>query len=263
MKKIDLVIWTLNSEETLPYTLNSIEKQIPKKHINQKIIVDGKSSDKTKEIAEFFGWNFISCKRGIGKQANKALFLVETEIFASFEHDIVLCDNWLLKIMDTIKPKRVAVSQGVRLSINPTLRAIEKYSLKRNLRYSSIDNTLYKTKIIKNLGGFPDYPVSCDRHLQDKIIENGFKWVINRNIISKHFKLGLRDTAKRINKLRLINDYPEHNRVLQNILRFLYSPIRGCQIAKNEKCFSAILGYLYWRFKRMECSFLIKIKKEK
>lgn len=95
MKKIDLVMWTLNSEKTLAVALSSINVAIPDRYVNQKIIVDGNSEYDTKEIGKAFGWQVITTNdRGIGKQANIALDLVETEVFASFEHDIILNPSW-------------------------------------------------------------------------------------------------------------------------------------------------------------------------
>lgn len=81
--KIDLVMWALNSERTLNKSLKSIDEAIPAKLVNQKIMIDGHSHDKTKSIGESFGWEVFDAKRvGIPYQANQALDLVSTGIFA-------------------------------------------------------------------------------------------------------------------------------------------------------------------------------------
>lgn len=254
MKKIDLVMWTLNSEKTLAATLSSINVAIPDKYVNQKIIVDGNSEDSTKKIGKAFGWQVINTnKRGIGKQANIALDLVETEVFASFEHDIILNPLWFGFIRDQIEKPKVAVAQGVRLSTNPVMHAIEKYSLKREIRYTSIDNNLYRTKIIRELDGFnPYYPASCDRELQDRVWKAGYKWIVDRTIISEHIKPSLKDNAIHVHNLALLKDYPEDSVMTGNLARLLFSPIRGLQIAYDQKCPQAFLAYPYWRFWRIK-----------
>ena len=62
MDKVDLVIWTKNGAETLPFVLKRINRVIPSKHVQKRMIVDDKSNDSTREIAESFGWQTISNK---------------------------------------------------------------------------------------------------------------------------------------------------------------------------------------------------------
>ena len=265
MKSIDLVMWTLNSQKTLSVVLSSIKIAIPDKCVNQKIIVDGNSEDNTREIGESFGWNVINTKdRGIGKQANIALDIVETEIFASFEHDIILNPLWLCSIRGQIEKPNVAVVQGVRVATNSVMRAIEKYSLKRDLRYSSIDNNLYRTKIIREIGGYnPNYPVSTDRELQDRVWEAGYKWIVDRTIISDHIKPSFRDSATNVHKLTLLKDYPKDNSTIENLAKLLFSPIRGMEIVYDQKCPQAFLAYPYWRFWRMKTVIQLKGKRRR
>jgi len=271
MKKIDLVMWTLNSEKYLAQTLNSIKKEIPNKFINRKIIVDGGSVDFTETIAWVFDWEFHKCRKGIPYQANMALEMVETPIFASFEHDIILYPNWFSKIRDTIKPQDVAVSQGIRLSINKTLRAIEKYGMLRDyVHYTSIDNNLYKTKIISDLGGFNlKCPVSCDRDLQDRVRANGFKWLINNDIISDHLVFDFRSYARKCHERRLLNDYKYdvanilflgERKLKSNSLVYFFDFLTKCflsfpvgfLIAKKFNEPSACWGYPFWRFYKLK-----------
>lgn len=249
MKKIDLLMWTLNSEKTLPLTLKSIKNAIPKKYINKKYIIDGGSNDKTVLIALNYKWDVIISEKGIGKQANTGLSLVETDIFASFEHDIILNPNWFNLIINTINKKNIAVSQGIRLPLNKTLNIIERYSLKRNLCYSSIDNNLYKTKIIRELGGFSEkYIASTDRVLQDKIIKNGYEWLVNKNIISIHNITSLKRYSKHICNYLKKDIYKENFGLKECLSRFLFSPLRGFDIAIKEKHPQVFFGYPYYRF---------------
>lgn len=271
MKKIDLVMWTLNSEKYLTQTLSSIKREIPSKFINRKIIVDGGSVDLTETLIEAFGWEFHKCRKGIPYQANMALEMAETPVFASFEHDIILCPNWFSKIRDTIKPQDVAVSQGIRLSVNKTLRAIEKYGMLREyVHYTSIDNNLYKTKIIRDLGGFNlNCPASADRELQDRVRAYGFKWLINNDIISNHLVFNFIEYARKCHERRLLNDY-QHDvanimflgkrKLKSNSLVYFLDFLTKCflsfpmgfVIAHKFKEPSTCWGYPFWRFYKLK-----------
>ncbi|UCC58370.1 MAG: glycosyltransferase [Candidatus Bathyarchaeum sp.] len=245
---VDLVMWTLNSEKTLARTLSSIEIAIPDKYVNQKIIVDGNSEDRTKEIGESFGWRIINTnKRGIGKQGNIALGLVETEVFASFEHDVILSPSWFTSIRPQIEKPDVAVVQGIRLPTNPVMRAIERYRIKRKRRYTSIDNNLYRTKIIKELGGFNSLYLSyVDRELRDRVEKAEYRWLVDRTVISEHIRPSLTDYVRHVDKLALLKSYPEGNQTKDNFVRLLFSPIRGLHIALDQRCPKAFLAYPYW-----------------
>ena len=81
--KVDLVMWTLNGEKTLPLVLSRINEIIPKDIVNQKLIVDDGSKDNTVAISRKFGWNVITNEgKGISDGANTALKHVQTHIFA-------------------------------------------------------------------------------------------------------------------------------------------------------------------------------------
>ena len=54
--KVDLVMWTLNGEKTLPLVLSRINKLSQKIAVNQKLIIDDGRKDKTVTIAEKYGW---------------------------------------------------------------------------------------------------------------------------------------------------------------------------------------------------------------
>ena len=155
-QKIDLVMWTFNSAKELPPTLMSIEKVIPKGQVNQKIIEEGHSTDETKNIGKKFGQKVIDAEKvGIPNQANQALDMVTTKFFASFEHDVILNHNWFPVVLKHLQTDaEVAVAQGVRVTTNLIFRKNEEASLDRNIRYTSIDNNLYRTDVMKSLGGF-------------------------------------------------------------------------------------------------------------
>ena len=193
--KVDIVIWTLNSEKSLEKVLIGAVKAIGEKNINNKILVDGGSKDNTIKIGKKLGWEiYISSKKGISYQANVALSHVKTEFFISLEHDLLLNKEWFKTIPKYFKDKNVFVAQGIRISSNPILYKHDVWIMDRDMFINdaygiSIDNTMYRTEAIKKLGGFPHgHPISCDRGLRDKLNSVNKKWIIDRKIRSIHIR---------------------------------------------------------------------------
>ena len=92
--KFDLVMWTKNSAKFLPVVLRRIEQVVPKRVIENKIIVDDHSTDNTVEVAEKFGWKvYPNVGNGFFDAVDTALSYVSTELFISFEHDIILAKD--------------------------------------------------------------------------------------------------------------------------------------------------------------------------
>ena len=128
----------------------------------------------------------------------------------------------------------------------------------KNNPSSSIDNNLYDTKLIRKLGGFSEkHPYAADRDLQDRVRSHGFKWIVNRDIISDHIVLDFFKRIKHVDTAARLNDYPQHNRIKPQLKRFLFSPARGLQIALSTNYPLAIFAYPYWRIHRLLSSLKI------
>lgn len=214
-------------------------------------MVDGHSADETHSVGKKFGWKVIDAEKvGIPHQANQALDLVKTEFFASFEHDVILNHNWFQALLKhLLSDPQVAVVQGVRVTTNPVFKKIEEVCLERNIRYSSIDNNLYRTELIKSLGGFDvRFPLSCDRNLQDRVRKAGYSWVVDKTVVSDHIRGDVRQSADHLYVLSKFVDYNDSPSLSSVLSRFLFSPIRGVDIALKKGCPQALVVYPYWRF---------------
>lgn len=252
--KIDLIMWTLNGSKTLPVCLRSIESAVPGDVVGQKIVVDGGSCDGSRDICERFGWNVVDCeRRGIGFQANEALGLVETEFVASFEQDIILNPCWFRRVMSVFMDEKVAVAQGVRLCLSPTVRFIEEFALSNQKIYTSLDNTVYRTKVIKSLNGFNnDLPFACDRDLYHRVLSNGFKWVVDRGLVSGHNKNSFVGYCNKVRKdvsiLKYATGYTSFRDV---VLCSLFSPVRGLDMALRFRRPELLLAYPFLRLQHV------------
>jgi len=251
LHKVDLVMWAKNGSKTLPLVLKRINEVIPEGFVNNRILIDDHSVDNTREIAKSFGWQvFFNKGKGICSGANTALQHVTTDFFVSFEQDLSLAKDWWQKIPSLLEDKTVAIASGVRVPNQPkALRKLQEYTLERYQRIDmekadffhakTLDNTIYKTKIIRKLGGFPLLPVSAgvDTFLAKNVISAGFSWKVDYSVRSVHLRGGLKDELTHYYWYGACHRqtsnmlYGRSFDLTRNVLRFFFSPVRGLQIA--------------------------------
>jgi len=213
-RNVDLVMWAKNGAEFLPRVLKRIEEVVSSKRVNHKILVDDCSVDSTVEIARDFNWTvYKNPSTGISAGANEALKHVESPFFISFEQDLLLAKDWCSRIPPYLEDSEVAAASGMRFAEKPIgLRKLQQYVAKKyrgELKLASwlrsrrtaaftlgktLDNTIYKTEVIKALGGFPK--MSCnagvDAILAYNIEKAGFRWIVDYNVQSTHLRRGLK-----------------------------------------------------------------------
>ena len=189
--KVDLVMWTHNSEKNLSSVLQRIQEVIPPHCINRKIITDDYSKDRTREIAEEFGWEVhMNSGKGLNDNTKTAISLVTAPIFCSFEHDIILDRDWWQKLSKTMEDPKVAVAQGTRISTNHPFRKLDYYSNKRgDMPHHSLDNCIAKTEIVRKFG-------YNEVETPPKLKAKGFKWIVDQATISDHIRESMWENVK-------------------------------------------------------------------
>jgi glycosyltransferase involved in cell wall biosynthesis len=212
--KVDLVMWTKNGAATLPLVLRRINEVIPSTFVNKKVTVDDESTDNTREIAESFGWDVIPNEgQGISDGANTALRNVASEFFVSFEQDLLLARDWWDTVSNSIRNPKVAIASGIRFASKPAgVRKLQQYVAKKYRGEAglaswlkgrqmaaftlgkTLDNTIYKTKIIKSIGGFPKLQSNSgvDTTLAYTLSHYGYYWFVDYNVQSVHLRHDLK-----------------------------------------------------------------------
>jgi hypothetical protein len=258
-------MWTKNGSKTLRPVLNRINKIIPKESINQKIIVDDRSSDQTRGISETCGWSVVFNKgSGISDGANTALHLVETPYFCSFEQDLMLAPEWWNSMHKLILNPKVAAACGLRfvpkqnpiskLELHAYLAEIKKSpkgitSLDQSHWGRTLDNTIYNTELIREFGGFPKVDLSgVDALLAWVIKTRGYDWLVDSTVQSLHLRGGFKDSlehqfmySKTYNevyrKAKQLTDVDYLELVSSKILikRLLRSPMAGVMLSAKYK----------------------------
>jgi len=261
-------MWTKNGVETLPLVLKRISEVIPEDVVNKRIIVDDHSTDNTKEIAESFGWNVVLNEgKGISDAANTALKYVTSEYFISFEQDLLLACDWWQKIPKHLSDPKIAVASGVRFPNQPlALRRLQEYATERYRRTEkeaesflygkTLDNTIYKTDVIRRLGGFPKLSVSAgvDNVLAQRIHLSGYRWKVDYDVKSTHLRTGLKDELAHYywygtcasGLEQILFNKPVNLKGL--ILRAFFSPIRGLDVAIKKNAPQIVYIYPLIRF---------------
>jgi len=259
--KADLVMWAKNGAALLPLVLKRAEEVLPREVIGKKIFADDHSTDESAKIAEEFGWVvYPNEKGGVGCGANTALRHVESECFISLEQDILLAKNWFEKISKHLDREDVAVAQGWRYPDHPVLKKIDEFAFeKSNFTLNSIDNTMYKTKVVKSLGGFPEdirYG-AADTHLRRRIEKAGLKWITDPTVISIHIrKGGLKEQMRRLYLYGLYapweaGEFTAETKTSRAVKIALASPLRAFEIAVKKHCPEAMYYYPLTRFSFM------------
>jgi glycosyltransferase involved in cell wall biosynthesis len=261
--KVDVVMWTKNGELFLPAVLRRIDEVIPSENIANKIMIDDHSDDETAKIGASYGWEVCqNPRRGVSAAANEALKLVSSTKFVSAEQDLLLADDWWEKVPHLLKDENVVAASGVRVPDKPaSLRLIGEYTNGRNelqtksdagFRYGkTLDNTIYKTDLLRKIGGFPEIPINAgvDGALVKSINDAGYQWKVDFSVVSVHLRLGF------LNELKHSYWYGTESRALSHILeeetnvpvstfeKAIFSPVRGMQIAFKKKCWEISFVY--------------------
>lgn len=256
---LDLVMWCKNGGWCLNPVLKKIDDVIPAEKVHKKILVDDRSIDNTREIAKMHNWKVVMNKgKGIGDGANTALSYVDCEYFVSFEQDLVLTKDWYKKIPpQIINDKNVAAAQGVRLPDHRLLRKLQEFKLERIQKdgrtTQSMDNTIYRTDVIRDFGGFPKLKgAGVDSILVQNVLKSGYKWITDVDVVSIHLRKGVKQEIRHYYGYAAaapkVSVYDPSINFRRMILTFGFSPFRGVEIALKKRDWRLALLYPAIRF---------------
>jgi glycosyltransferase involved in cell wall biosynthesis len=256
-------MWAMNGERFLPLVLRRVEDAIPKEFVHKRILVDDHSTDDTARIARDFNWEvYLNPSTGISSGANEALRHVDCKYFMSLEQDLLLSDDWVKKIPKYMEHEDVAVAQGVRYSTEPTLRKIDAYAYKRVAlegnpeRFGlSMDNNIFKTRFVKEVGGFPsECPVCTDGILMWRLREAGHRWLIDTSVVSDHIRPSLKEFYSHqynlINRCVLSPVCPTSTNMKRVLRIFITSPVRAAMMALQMRHLPILWVYPRYRYYR-------------
>ena len=197
---IDLCMWTRNGARTLPVVLDRINKVVPEGVVNQRLVVDDCSTDNSRDIAVSLGWRVVSNRgRGISDGANTALSYVETDLFCSFEQDVLVSPLWFSRV-SRLMDRGAAAACGLRfLPKNSFCYNIDSYLLSHNGGDygKTLDNTFWNTEVLNTIGGFPKVTNAfTETVLHEELKRLGYRWLVDYGVRSIHLHGGLWDELR-------------------------------------------------------------------
>jgi len=184
-----IVIPTKNEEKYLPKLLKSIREQTFKDI--EIVVADADSDDKTKEIARNYGCKVV--KGGLPDVGcNNGLKGCSTNLICFIESDIILPDNnFLSRAISELERKKLDIAGTIQTAIltknkfhnilNNTFYNIANYAMilfqksKKPLMQMMM---IMKTKVVKDVGGFPPYEFGADSGLAKIAVAKGYKFGI-------------------------------------------------------------------------------------
>jgi glycosyltransferase involved in cell wall biosynthesis len=275
-EKVDLVMWTKNGAATIGPVLARIGEVIPSEFVNKRLIIDDQSTDNTRQIATSLGWTVIfNAGTGISDGANTALKNVETKYFVSFEQDLLLASNWWQKIAPLIEDPKLGAASGMRFASQPRgVMRLQQYVAKKyrgeqtlaswlrnrqNAAFtlgSTLDNTIYKTEVVRSVGGFPKLRNSAgvDTLLAYRLKMAGYGWAVDYNVQSVHLRGSLRHELKhqywygtQMNEIWGQVEKTSHEKAPISkfgiMYRFVISPFTGLFVAYKTR--EATIAYIH------------------
>lgn len=197
---ISVVVLTLNEEATIERCLDSIVKQSFPKSEFEIIVVDGNSTDRTREIAESYALRIlIENRHTFGHARNLGVSSAKGRYVAFISADAWAESDWLTNIKKTLTSQDVVgvvgrqvpivspnwVSKIRSMGFKKTYRG-ESRRMVRGDNFSTV-NCGYSRETIVKSGGFDESLPACeDQDLGHRILQTGLKIFYNPNVTVHH-----------------------------------------------------------------------------
>ena len=195
---VSILVPAYNEEGTILKTLISINNLDYPKKLLDVIVIDDGSKDKTKSIVQEYiqdkaHFRLISHKNcGKAASMNRALSLAKGEFFACLDADSFVHKDTLKKMLslyyDKADPRLAIITPAMKVyspsNILQKIQWLEYLVIILIARVSShLDSlyvapgpfSLYRTEIIRNLGGFDEKSIVEDQEIAYKIQKNNYR----------------------------------------------------------------------------------------
>lgn len=170
---ISIVIPTLNEEAVLGGTLNALEAQPSPFEV---LVVDGHSTDGTREQARAAGATVLRAPRGRAAQLNRGAEAARGDIYLFLHADTLLPRNGLSTVRNTLAQPGTTAG-AFRLQFDDATPLLQFYGWCTRwpwIRLCFGDRGLFVTRsAFEDVGGYPDWPIFEDLELAARLHEYG------------------------------------------------------------------------------------------
>ncbi len=120
---LSVIIPTYNEEKNIETCLKSLCNQTLKRNVYEIIVVDGNSSDRTRELAKTYADKVIIQKsKKVGGARNDGIMLAKGDIVATTDADCIIPSNWLEVIKKDFENKDIVLLYGGLYPIEPGIK---------------------------------------------------------------------------------------------------------------------------------------------
>jgi cellulose synthase/poly-beta-1,6-N-acetylglucosamine synthase-like glycosyltransferase len=203
---VTVVVPVRNGEETIESLLDSLNNLNYESDKVEFIVVDGNSTDKTREIVKKYPVKlFIENKKGLNVARNIGIKMSKGEIVAFTDSDCIVPSNWITKIVENFKDPQVSCVGGSAKALNsdfvsqyadnsivrlmPFFRKREELDKVRPFfRHPAGCNMAYRRKVAEEIGYFDEkIQYGFDEvEFADRVCKAGYKMVLDPKVMVWH-----------------------------------------------------------------------------
>ena len=261
---VSVIVPVRNGEPTIEPLLESLQRLDYDKKKVEVIVVDGNSTDKTRDIVKKHPVKLVVEKRkGLNAARNTGIKDSTGDIIAFTDCDCIVPSNWITKIVENFKDPQVScvggsakgfngdfMSQYADNSIVPLMPFFEKREeltmVKPFLRHPAGCNMAFRRKTAEEVGWFDeDIRYGFDEvEFTERVCKAGYKMVLDPNVLVWH----------------------KHRSTLREFLKQNFQYGRGSGVLLKKKrmkdavstwSFLSLIGFMTWLLIVGSLSFLM------
>ena len=206
LPSVTVIVPVRNGEQTIQLLLESLQKLDYDKKKVEVIVVDGDSTDKTREIVKRYPVKLIVEKRkGLNIARNTGIKNSKNEIVAFTDSDCVVPSNWITKIAENFKDPQVNCVGGSAKALdndfisqyadNSIVRLMPFFTKREELekvkpffRHPAGCNMAFRKKAAEEVGYFDEnIQYGFDEvEFADRVCKAGYKMVLDPDVLVWH-----------------------------------------------------------------------------
>jgi cellulose synthase/poly-beta-1,6-N-acetylglucosamine synthase-like glycosyltransferase len=222
---VSIIIPAFNSEATIKDLLESLMLLDYDKDRLEIILVDGGSTDGTREIAKNYPVRIIvENRRGINVARNSGVKSSKGEILVFTDSDCIVPKDWIRKIVDDFRDGSIGCLGGSALRYEDNF--LSRYA---DISVVPVLRRFRKREVLDNVKLLLRYPAGCNMAFRREAVEKA--GLFNEKI---HYGFDEDDLAERVCRLgyKMLLDpevivWHKHRRSLRNLLKQFFNYGRG------------------------------------
>ena len=203
---VTIVVPVRNGEQTIQQLLESLQKLDYDRNKVEVIVVDGNSTDKTREIVKNYPVKLVVEKRkGLNLARNTGIKCAKGEIVAFTDSDCIVPPNWITKIVENFKDPKVSCVGGSAKALdcdfisqyadNSVVRLMPFFTKREELekvkpffRHPAGCNMAFRRKVAEEVGYFDEnIQYGFDEvEFADRICRAGYKMILDPDVLVWH-----------------------------------------------------------------------------